>query len=152
MLEDGGEIWELIKNTKVLDLNSAYYYLILCKYFKNTCVVAENNQQIVGFVSAFFHPEKPNVLFVWQVAVDESQKGKGIASSLLEELLNREECANISYLETTISPSNKASKALFNKLARKLGTSMNETESISTEIFPNENHESEQTYQIGPIH
>lgn len=152
MLEDGGEIWKLIKNTRVLDLNSAYYYLILCKYFKNTCVVAENNQQIVGFVSAFFHPENPNVLFVWQVAVDEAQKGKGIASSLLEELLNREECANIYYLETTISPSNKASKALFNKLARKLETSMNETESISTEIFPNENHESEQTYQIGPIH
>ncbi|WP_416148319.1 diaminobutyrate acetyltransferase [Salipaludibacillus sp. HK11] len=151
-IEDGGNVWRLIKNTEVLDLNSAYYYLILCKYFQNTCVVAESDQRVVGFVSAFVHPDNPNVLFVWQVAIDESQKGKGIASSLLEELINREECSNINIIEMTISPSNKASRGLFEKLAKKLETKMIETEAISPEIFPNENHESEQTYQIGPFH
>ncbi|MGJ9383085.1 diaminobutyrate acetyltransferase [Salipaludibacillus sp. CF4.18] len=151
-LDDGGDIWQLIKSTKVLDLNSAYYYLILCKYFKNTCVVAEEDHGIVGFVSAFIHPENSKVLFVWQVAVDQSQRGKGLASSLLEELVSREECASIQFIETTISPSNEASKALFKKFAHKLGTKMEETETISQEAFPSDNHESEQTYQIGPFH
>lgn len=151
-LNDGGDIWQLIRSTKVLDLNSAYYYLILCKYFKNTCIVADSDHQIVGFVSAFIHPENSKVLFVWQVAVDESQRGKGLASTLLEELLSREECSKINFIETTISPSNEASKALFKKFADKLGTKMEETGTISQDAFPSDNHELEQTYQIGPIH
>ncbi|WP_227937716.1 diaminobutyrate acetyltransferase [Alkalihalobacillus deserti] len=150
-LEDGANIWRLIRNTDVLDLNSAYYYLIISKYFRNTCVVAEEDDQIVGFVSAFRHPENPEVIFVWQVAVDQSQRGKGLASSLLQELISREECTNIKYIETTISPSNKASKALFHKLANTLGTQMKESVQISPDVFPNESHETEQTYQIGPI-
>ncbi|MBM7570879.1 diaminobutyrate acetyltransferase [Aquibacillus albus] len=151
-LEDGSNIWRLIRKTQVLDLNSAYYYLILSKYFKNTCIVAEHQGEIVGFVSAFLLPEKQNTLFIWQVAVDESQRGKGLASSLLQELLSREELSNVKYLETTISPSNKASQALFKKLAENFETEMKKIESISPEVFPNENHEPEQTYQIGPIH
>ncbi|HBQ24847.1 MAG TPA: diaminobutyrate acetyltransferase, partial [Syntrophomonas sp.] len=39
--EDGRGIWELVKSTRVLDLNSAYSYLLLSKYFSDTCVVAE---------------------------------------------------------------------------------------------------------------
>ena len=54
--EDGKDIWELVKSTRVLDLNSAYSYLLLSKYFCDTCVVAEVNGKIVGFVSAF-HPQ-----------------------------------------------------------------------------------------------
>ncbi|MRH41753.1 diaminobutyrate acetyltransferase [Aquibacillus halophilus] len=152
LLEDGKKIWRLIKETKVLDLNSAYYYTILCKYFTDTCVVAEENGEIVGFISAFREPTEMRSIFVWQVAVDQSQRGKGLASSLLQGLLKRKECSDINYLDTTISPSNEASKALFQKLANTLKTKMVETEILHPSLFPNENHELEQTYRIGPFH
>ncbi|WP_247747053.1 diaminobutyrate acetyltransferase [Alkalihalobacillus sp. BA299] len=151
-IEDGANIWRLIRDTQVLDLNSPYFYLILCKYFEDTCVVAEEDHQIVGFVSAFCHPKSPEKMFVWQVAVDDSQRGKGVASALLHELVKRKECSSVQFIETTISPSNKASQALFSKLAKNLGTKIEKTDQIPPEIFPSNNHETEQTYLIGPFH
>ncbi|MFC4076832.1 diaminobutyrate acetyltransferase [Salinithrix halophila] len=149
--EDGTAVWELIKNTGVLDLNSAYSYLMLCKYFSDTCVLAEEEGRVVGFVSAFKQPESPDVIFVWQVAVDESQRGKGMGKTLLRELLKRSACSEVSYLEATISPSNKASQSLFEGLARDLETDCGTSVCFSEELFPGEGHESEWTYRIGPF-
>lgn len=76
--EDGAKVWELIKNTGTLDLNSAYSYLMLSEFLSDTCVIAEENKQIVGFVSAFRPPSDCDVIFVWQVAVHGSQRRNGI--------------------------------------------------------------------------
>ena len=46
--EDGKEVWRLVKETGVLDLNSSYSYLMWSKFFDNTSVVVEVNEQIVG--------------------------------------------------------------------------------------------------------
>jgi len=35
--QDGAGIWDLVRETEVLDLNSAYCYLMLGKYFPDTC-------------------------------------------------------------------------------------------------------------------
>ncbi|WP_342707307.1 diaminobutyrate acetyltransferase [Marininema mesophilum] len=151
--EDGTAIWQLIKETGVLDLNSSYSYLMLCKYFADTCVIAEEqgDRGVVGFVSAFIQPESPDVIFVWQVAVDHSQRGKGLAKSLLRDLLARDACANVRYLEATISPSNNASQSLFEGLARDIRTNCDTSVCFPEELFPDEGHESEWTYRIGPI-
>ncbi|MFB4164166.1 diaminobutyrate acetyltransferase [Alteribacillus sp. JSM 102045] len=151
-MEDGKNIWKLIQEIDVLDLNSAYYYLIFCEYFKDTCLVAENEGEIVGFVSGFRHPEHREILFVWQVAVAKSQRGEGLASKLLQKLLECDECADIRAIQTTISPSNKASYGLFQKLAKQLGADMKKTMRIPPEVFPGKDHEAEQTYKISPIH
>src|SRR5699024_11664859 len=82
-LEDGAQVWELVKSTGVLDLNSSYQYLMWCNYFSDTSVVVEQNDKIVGFISGFTNPKQTNTLFVWQVAVHESQRGKGLATKML---------------------------------------------------------------------
>lgn len=61
--DDGARIWELARDISVLDLNSAYSYLMLCKYFPDTCVVAEHKDQIIGFVTAFRLPKQPVTIF-----------------------------------------------------------------------------------------
>src|SRR5699024_8072805 len=71
-------------------------------------------------VSGFVKPSSPNRLFIWQVAVAESERGKGFASKMLHHLLKRNSCEGIEYIETTISPSNIASQKLFHGLARDL--------------------------------
>lgn len=149
--DDGSNIWELVKSTGVLDLNSAYSYIILCKYFSGTCVVAECENKIIGFLSAFQPPGRPDAIFVWQVAVAESQRGKGLGSALLKELLKRKECAGVRYLETTVTPSNIPSQSLFRKLARDLGTRCEVEECFPSDLFPAGNHEAELMYRIGPI-
>lgn len=149
--EDGARIWELIRDTGVLDLNSAYCYLMLCKYFPDSCVVARCGGKIVGYVSAFRPPQRPEVIFVWQVAVAEKQRGKGLGTAMLKEILKRKVCAGVRFLETTVTPSNAASRALFSGLARALDARYEVSRCFPAELFPEGKHEEELLFRIGPF-
>ncbi|CAM3788019.1 diaminobutyrate acetyltransferase [Alkalicoccus chagannorensis] len=147
--EDGQGMWELAKKTS-LDLNSAYKYIMMAEYFAETCVVAKEDDQVVGFITGFIQPENPDVVFVWQVGVDSSQRGKGLAFKMLEELMDRESVNGVKYLEATITKDNKASQSLFKKLAREEDTSFEVRETFPADCFP-EDGAAEYTYRIGPF-
>jgi len=57
-IEDGLAIHSLIKQSPPLDLNSSYLYFLQATHFADTCVVAEKEGEIVGFVSAYFRPDQ----------------------------------------------------------------------------------------------
>ena len=149
--EDGAGMWSLVKDTGVLDLNSSYAYVILAEHFTDTCIVAERNGEIVGFVTAYIPPKQPDTLFVWQVGVSESERGNGLASAMLEALLARPVCAGVNYLEATVTPSNAASSALFRSFARSQGTVCTIQEGFPENIFPGDDHEPESLFRIGPF-
>ncbi|XKE82302.1 diaminobutyrate acetyltransferase [Oceanobacillus kapialis] len=149
--KDGAAVWELIKHTGVLDLNSSYSYLMWCDIFSETSIVATEDENVCGFISGYIHPKKANTLFIWQVAVHESGRGKGLASRMLKELLGRVACEKVQYLEATVSPSNVASTNLFKGLARSLETNCIITDYFTSTDFPQEGHEDELLFKIGPI-
>ncbi|WP_244943850.1 diaminobutyrate acetyltransferase [Siminovitchia fortis] len=149
--DDGSEIFELVKKSKVLDVNSSYSYLMWGKYFNKTSIVAVADRKIVGFISGFLQPTAPDTLFVWQVVVDRSQRGKGLATTLLLKLIKRLEHTNIRFLEATVTPSNAPSNNLFKGLAKKLETRYTKYECFSEEQFPDPSHEAEIAYRIGPL-
>ncbi|WP_272446177.1 diaminobutyrate acetyltransferase [Aquibacillus salsiterrae] len=148
--EDGAAMWELVNNS-TLDQNSPYKYIMMCEYFAETCVVAKENDKVVGFVTAFIPPKRQDVVFVWQIGVDASQRGKGIASKLLNELINRKVCENVNFVEATITPSNKASQSLFRRLAREHNTTCEVSDLFGEELFPTEGHEEELNFRVGPL-
>lgn len=148
---DGAAVWELIKGTGVLDLNSSYSYLMWCELFSETSIVAEREGNTVGFISGFIHPDNPNTLFIWQVAVNESERGRGLGTKMLYQLLNRTFCEEVSYVEATVSPSNTPSQHLFKGLAMKLETNCLINDYFSADDFPREGHEDELLFKIGPI-
>ena len=150
--DDGKEVWQLIKDTGVLDLNSSYSYLMWSNFFSETSVIAEKNGLIVGFISGFIQPQSPDKIFVWQVAVNASQRGKGLASRMLQSILHSDVCRNILRLEATVGPSNEASQALFRKLARDLKTDCNVSNFFTENQFPEKGHEAELLFSIGPFH
>ncbi|WP_260030328.1 diaminobutyrate acetyltransferase [Leisingera caerulea] len=115
--DDGAEIWELVRACKPLDENSMYCNLIQCDHFRETCVVAEIDGEIAGWVSAYVLPDDPETLFVWQVAVSEKARGAGLGSLMLNGLLRRDACKNIKRLQTTITQENRASWGLFHTFA-----------------------------------
>lgn len=150
--KDGAAIAQLVHATGVLDVNSAYAYLLVGEHFGRTSVIAEVNGQVGGFISAYCPPDKPDTVFVWQVGVADAGRGRGIATRMLLEILRRPACAHVSYLDTTISPSNTPSMALFRGLARKLGTDVTETELFAVELFGDSgDHEPETLFRIGPF-
>lgn len=116
-LADGAAIKSLVENSGTLDLNSTYLYFLLAGHFAQTCAVAETNGELVGFVTAYRLPDNPDILFVWQIAVSDKFQGQGLASRLLQNLSLRDWFGDISQVQCTISPSNKASNSLFAKFA-----------------------------------
>lgn len=146
--EDGQKIWSLVKNSRVLDLNSAYCYLLLCHHFRNTCLVAETDGELAGFVTAYTLPGDETTLFIWQIGVEHKARGQGIARKLLRELLASAHCKKIHQIQATISPSNTASLALFRSLAQELGTTLKEQAYFEPSLFPGNQHESENLVTI----
>lgn len=148
--KDAKKIYNLVKSTQVLDINSEYLYLLQSTHFSDTCNVAIANELVVGFVSGYIHPKYKGVYFLWQVGVDANLKGKGLAKKLILDILKREELSHIKYLYTTISPSNKASKRVFEKVALELDCDIQSEKHFEIEDFNNA-HEEEVLYKIGPF-
>jgi L-2,4-diaminobutyric acid acetyltransferase len=102
-------------------------------------------------VTAYPLPDDNRRLFVWQVNVREPYQGMGIASGMLEELLTRDDCAQVTYIETTIAPGNDASEALFRRIAHHYNAEIRETEVYKDELFAGAEHQVERLFVIGPI-
>ncbi len=150
-MDDGAAIWDLVCRSKPLDENSCYAYLLLCEHFADTCVVAERDGTVIGFISAYLPPKAVDTVFVWQVAVDASARGMGVAGAMLKRVLASDACRRVRYLETTVSPSNTASRALFHRLATRLETKCVERALFTSDQFGGENHEDEVLFRIGPM-
>ncbi|MDK3017079.1 diaminobutyrate acetyltransferase [Pseudodonghicola flavimaris] len=134
--EDGGAIWDLVRDCKPLDENSMYCNLIQCDHFRDTCVVAERGDDLLGWVSGYVMPSQDDTLFVWQVAVSPEARGLGLGSRMLEHILNRDACADVSRMQTTITRDNQASWALFSRFAkRRFGQMTSEAHFIRDEHF-----------------
>lgn len=152
---DGAALHDLIRRSPPLDLNSCYAYLLHGLHFADTCVLAETETGtgpgIAAWISAYLPPGRPDTLFVWQVAVDAGHRGRGLARTLLLHLLQRPACADVRWLETTVSPDNLPSRRLFEGLARELGCACHISDLFSAADFGAQHHEAEQLFRIGPI-
>lgn len=150
-LEQGADIRRLVAECPPLDLNSAYLYLLLAHHFADTCIVARSGEQAVGFVSAYQPPGRADTLFVWQVAVAPEARGRGLAGRMLRALLRREALRDVTRVETTVSPGNAASRAVFRGLAEYLGAPLAERPLFRTGHFGSAAHEDERLIAIGPF-
>lgn len=148
-LGDGAQLWRIARDSRVLDVNTSYAYLLWCRDFEATSMVVECGGQAVGFVIGYVRPDAPDTLFVWQIAVDAEFRGRGLAAKLLHALLDSVAPAGINTLETTISPDNSASQALFSAVARERGAQLRTEELFEAHHFP-DSHEAEHLYIISP--
>lgn len=148
---DAPHIWRLARDSNVLDLNSPYSYVLVCTHFADTSLVAEVAGRRVGFLSSYRLPSRPDVIFVWQVAVDEPFRGRGVAMGLLLRLYQLAGDLQVDWLEATVSASNHASRALFRSFAARLGVDCSTRSGFSSELFGGASHEAEPLVRIGPL-
>jgi L-2,4-diaminobutyric acid acetyltransferase len=147
---DGAAIWSLVKRTGILDLNSSYAYVMVCDFFGATCVVAEEGDAVVGFVTGFVEPDAPARVFLWQVGVAPEVQRCGLGRRLVDAFVRTPGAQHTRFLETTIAPSNEPSKALFHAFARRHRAAVERFEQYPAALFPN-GHEAEELYRIGPL-
>ena len=128
-----------------------YCNLLQCTHFASTSVAAEYQNDLVGFISGYLVPERPGSLFVWQVAVSDRVRGKGVATGMLKHILSRPQCRSVTHLETTITDSNRASWALFEGLAKKFHAGLEQSVIFDRNIHFEGEHDSEMLVRIGPF-
>ncbi|SRR6056297_1720720 len=148
---DGIAVYKLVDASKPLDLNSLYSYLLICAHHDTTSVVVESDGEITGYISGYRHPKKDDTLFVWQVAVSKTMRKMGLARKMILDILSRSHLDGIQFIETTVTPSNSASRGFFRNLASHLETECNESDYFSAEMFGGEEHEPEDLFRIGPF-
>jgi L-2,4-diaminobutyric acid acetyltransferase len=147
-VSDGVACWRLAEATGVLDVNSRYSYLLWCRDFAATSVVARRDGELLGFVTGFRRPEEPSTLVVWQVGVDAAARGQGVAAEMLDALFDR--VPGVDHLEATVTPDNTGSIALFSRFAERRGAPVSRSELFGVELL-GAGHEPEILFRIGPV-
>lgn len=153
--EDGAALHRLVADSPPLDPNSLYCNLLQCSHFADTSVAARMEGRLVGFISGYRIPARPDTQFVWQVVVSEAARGRGLAKRMLHYLAEQSGgAANlppVRFLETTITPDNEASWALFRSFARDFDAPIEESVLFSCEQHFAGSHDDEVLLRIGAL-
>jgi L-2,4-diaminobutyric acid acetyltransferase len=146
-LNDGAALWRMAKDSQVLDLNSSYTYLLWCRDFAETSVVATIDDEPAGFVTGYVRPDEPDTLMVWQVAVNQAFRGQKLAATMLDELAER---LDSDFVETTITDDNAASMRLFSSFAERRNVPLERDPLFTRSMYP-DGHDTEFLFRIGPL-
>ncbi|MFF8605395.1 diaminobutyrate acetyltransferase [Streptomyces sp. NPDC015346] len=152
-VEDGAALWRIARDSESLDLNSPYSYLLWCRDFAATSLVARDGDgEPIAFVTGYLRPDRPGTLVVWQIAVDRAHRGRGLAGVLLDALSARVSPAAV---EATVTPDNTASDRLFTAYAERHGLRLEREVLFDGALFPETSdpvggHLPEVLYRISP--
>ncbi|MTE21845.1 diaminobutyrate acetyltransferase [Streptomyces sp. TRM43335] len=151
-IEDGAAVWRIARDSRTLDLNSPYSYLLLFRDFAATSVVARGGDGTpIGFTTGYLRPDRPDTVVVWQIAVEGDHRGRGLAAAMLDHLVRRLRARGVGHLEATVTPGNTASDRLFTLFARRHGAALEREVLFDGALFPEEGHEPEVLYRVGPL-
>lgn len=149
--DDARAIAELIASCPPLDTNSLYCNLLQTTHFADTCIKAERDGILEGWISGYRPPDDPAAMFVWQVAVHERARGVGLGTAMLASLFQRPAVADAQRLVTTVTPSNHASRRMFATFARSRGANLEVRPLFDRKRHFGGRHESEDLISIGPL-
>jgi L-2,4-diaminobutyric acid acetyltransferase len=141
-------MWRLADGA--VDRNSPYSYLMLCEHFADTCAIGTIDGAPVGFVTGFRLPADAETVFVWQIVTMPESRGSGVATALLDHLVDRPTVPRTRFIEATVTPDNAASMKLFRGFAHRRSAACDEALQFAASDFPVA-HEPEHRLRIGPF-
>lgn len=150
-VNDGHLVWQLVNDCAVLETNTCYAYLLLCRDFSATSIVAYRDGHLLGFVAGYSPPDRPDHLFIWQVGVSSKARRMGLAKRMLLHLWDSPSCASLSVMEATVGVSNEPSRRLFESVATAKQAAFERTTGFESTDFgptPQDQHEPEETILI----
>ena len=151
---DGPAVTALIRGCPPLDENSRYCHLLQCGHFADTSALAlsiAGNGCLAGWVSGYRLPRKPNVLFVWQVAVASRFRGQRLGQRLILHILSRPRNSGVDTIHTSVTLANRASARMFRHLADELCAPLEERVLFDRHTHLAGDQDSEFLLTIGPF-
>lgn len=148
---DAVAVNDLVASCPPLDRNSLYCNLLQCTHFANTCILAERDGRIEGWISGYRLTDDPDAMFVWQVAVHEDARGQGLGVAMLDALWEQPAVFDAMRLVTTVTPSNIKSRRMFAEFARQRGGDVEIGPGFESDRHLGGAQESEELLSIGPL-
>ncbi|HSN83364.1 MAG TPA: GNAT family N-acetyltransferase [Polyangiales bacterium] len=149
--EEGSAIWDLVRRSEPVGPDARHVLPLLVSNFADTCLVAEIEGALVGFVGGYRTPTPPESVLVWQIDVDAGFREQGLGNALLHALIRCPGCAGVEYLEATVSSANVATRRLLAGFARDLDTACEVTEGASGSPLASAS-DADEILRVGPIH
>lgn len=160
---EGRAMWQMAHDEAAIDLNSEYCYHLLQLQNADTCTIAWQDDQPVGYIAGtrplrfdygdgFNIPAGAagNTLFIWQIVVGASQRGTGLASRMLLEILQRPGNEHLQFVQGTVIPGNTASENFFRAIARRFDCPIVHRSLIRAEELA-QSDKPEFLFHIGPL-
>ncbi|WP_299704755.1 diaminobutyrate acetyltransferase [uncultured Tateyamaria sp.] len=113
-------IIELVNETPSLDSNSEYAYALWCTHFAEQSVVALRDDEVIGFLTGFRSPGRPDTYFLWQTATKPRHGVAGLGVDMIDYAVRREIKRGASRIEASVDDQNKAIRLLMKSLAKRL--------------------------------
>jgi L-2,4-diaminobutyric acid acetyltransferase len=151
-VEDGPRLNDLVRRVPPLAENSVYCNLLQCSHFSETCAVAEQRGELVAFITGYIHPKQPDTYFLWQIGVHEHGRGQKLPLRMIQHILARPHCRQVTALEATVSSTNEASRAMFESIARAEGAQCEiRSAHYRPDLFGADNSIAEDLFRIQPL-
>lgn len=147
-IDDAQSIWRLARACPPLEVNSAYVYLLWCRDFFSTSIVAHMNSELIGFVTGYRRPTAPETVMIWQAGVSAAARRRGLAAAMIRRLVDVS--PGVSYLEATVTEDNLVSSRLLYSLADGWSAPIDEEVLFPSSAFAAP-HAAERLYRIGPL-
>ena len=129
-ISDLKHLRKLIKDCHPLGFHTLYTYWVLAYHFKELTFVAEENGNLVGYISGLESKRFKNTWFIWQIGVIPSFRGSGLSQKLLKHFFEKAKENYIRYIQVTIDPNNLASLKCFKRFVRKSNFQMNKIDEL----------------------
>lgn len=117
------DLQQAVRDCPPLTLHTPYTYWVALSKASGLCIGAWREDELAGFVVAM--PTTRSRLFVWQIGVRSSFRGRQVGQVMLRKAWQAAEKLGLDSLETSIEPSNKASAATFASFAKAENLSFN---------------------------
>ncbi|WP_116245453.1 diaminobutyrate acetyltransferase [Nocardiopsis sp. FIRDI 009] len=147
---DARAVWHLVDQSDQLDNNSEYYYMIWFRDFARTSVVAELDGEVIGFLSGYRRPERPDTYFVWQEAVKPRHGIPFLGVKLFDHAVQEQILDGARYVEATVSEENTPIVMVLKRFAKRWAAPVDRSVLFSSADFGGGHHE-ETLYRIGPV-
>ena len=90
-----------------------WYYWTLSNLFSETCLVAEKDDSLIGFVAAYKDQITNKEVFIEDMLIDHDFRRKGLGTIMLSELIQRAQVSKCKSVWGTIDPQNSVSLSFF---------------------------------------
>lgn len=127
---DVSKVRKLVQACEPLTLHTAVTYGVLLRSFPDTCFVAETSGELSGFISSVRGTAHPEAIYVWQIGVVPSARGKGLSLRLIDSVAMAANRIGCSVLQVGIEPSNDHSLSVFRAYAHRKGESLTQVDRV----------------------